>query len=242
MHTKKILCHLLLIASPTIMANPVYQTEPVNTSHHEATAGGVGLVAGSLIAGPLGAIIGGSLGVLSGYQQTQTNTITEQQHFITELELDLALINTELSQSKVKISQLESTQQQLQDSIQHYDTNVGSLLSSYHFDTYFLSNRDDIQVQAQYGLLKLASLLKNNPNITAHIEAHSDWRGSNDHNFLLAQNRLDSVAQYLSIQGVNNAQLQSTNYGENKNMQTGLWGEELFYDRRVTITLSDFNY
>ncbi|PHS26846.1 MAG: hypothetical protein COA83_02180 [Methylophaga sp.] len=244
MHTKTLLCSLLFIASPAIMASPVYQPKSPSTSHHEVTAAGVGLVAGTLIAGPFGAIIGGSMGVFAGHQQSQTETITEQQHFISQLEQDLELINTELSQSKLQISQLEISQQQLQSefnlSQQAYDDNAQQFIDSYQFDVYFLSNSDVIHSHAQQGLLKLAELLKNNPDIGARIDAHSDWRGSNDSNFELAKTRLNSVEGYLSLHGANSSQILTTNYGENENINNGSWGEELFYDRRVSITLSFF--
>ena len=244
MHTKTLLCSLLIITSPTLMANSVYQPQSPSNSHHEVTAVGVGLVAGTLIAGPFGAIIGGSIGALTGHQTSQTETITEQQHFISELEHDLELINTKLSQSKLKISQLATNQQQLQSefnlSQQSYDDKAQQFIASYQFDVYFLSNSTVIHSHAQHGLLKLAALLKNNPDIEASIEAHSDWRGSDDSNFILAKNRLNSIEEYLSLKGAHRTQLLTTNYGENKNMNKGSWGEELFYDRRVTITLKCF--
>ena len=246
MHTKTLLCSLLLIASPAIMATPVYLPESPKTSHHEVTVGSVGLVAGTLIAGPFGAIVGGSLGVMAGHQQSKTETITEQQRFITELENELELINTELAKSKSQITRLETKQQQLKSefnlSQQSHDDNAQQFIDSYQFDVYFLSNADVIDSHAQQGLLKLAELLKNNPSIKASIEAHSDWRGSDDINFQLAKKRLDSVTNYLSLSGTNSSQLLTTNYGENENMNNGSWGEELFYDRRVTITLSLYGH
>jgi outer membrane protein OmpA-like peptidoglycan-associated protein len=235
-----------MIASPVIMANPVYQPASSNDSHHEVTAGSVGLVAGTLIAGPFGAIIGGSLGVMTGNQQRKTETITEQQHFIAELEHDLDLISAELSQSKLHVSQLESNHQQLQNdfnqSQQSYDDDIQQFLAGYQFDVYFLSNSNVIDSHAQQGLLKLAELLKNNPGIQARIDAHSDWRGSDYSNFELAKTRLNSVEDYLSLKGANSSQILTTNYGENENVNNGSWGEELFYDRRVTITLNSFDY
>ncbi|MFW5426533.1 MAG: OmpA family protein [Methylophagaceae bacterium] len=238
MYTKTLLCSLLLIASPTILANPVYQQETPNPSHNEVTAGSVGLVAGTLIAGPFGAIIGGSLGVMTGHQQTKTETITEQKYFITELEQELDVVSAQLAQSKIEVSQLENSQKQIQDELQHYGDGMQEVIHSYQFDIYFMSNDNAVQSHAQQGLLKLVELLKNNPDIEARIDAHSDWRGSDDDNFQLAQKRLDSIANYLSTRGVNNVQILTTNYGENENMNKGSWGEELFYDRRVTITLS----
>jgi outer membrane protein OmpA-like peptidoglycan-associated protein len=242
MHTKTLLFSLLLIASPFSMADSFYEPSSENNAHHEATIGGVGLVAGSLIAGPFGAIIGGSLGVMTGHQQSQSETITEQQHFITELEQDLNIVNSDLLQSKNHIKQLESTEKQLQKQYNtaqtNYKTQVKQFISSYQFDVYFLTNSNGIQTHAQQGLFKLADLLKNNPRVQANIEAHSDWRGNEDINYNLAQKRLDSITNKLVLTGVNNSQLLATNYGEQANNNSGSWGEELFYDRRVTITLN----
>jgi len=245
MLNKTLLSSLLFITtSPSIMANPIYQTETPTKTHHEASIGGVGLLVGSLAAGPFGAIIGGSLGVFAGHQQSQDETITEQQHFITELEHDLEIINTELSQSKSSLSQLESNQKQLEDEFEqaqkNYDNSIQEHISSYQFDIYFLSYSETIHSQAQQGLSKLAVLLKNNPNIQANIEAHSDWRGSDEANYHVAQKRLDSITNELALNGVDAHQLLATNYGEDTSVNQGSWGEELVYDRRVTITLTDF--
>lgn len=244
MHTKTLLFSLLFITSPMTMADPFYQPASENNAHHEATVGGIGLVAGSLIAGPFGAIIGGSMGVLTGHQQSQSETITEQQHFIAELEQDLNSVHSQLLQSKNRITQLESSEQQLQNQAKsaqiNYSTDTQQFITSYQFDIYFLTNSNAIQTHAQQGLFKLAELLKNNPNIQANIEAHSDWRGSEDINFQLARQRLNAITNTLTLTGVNNAQLLATNYGENANKNSGSWGEELFYDRRVTITLSAY--
>jgi len=243
---KKALClSLLLASSPTIMAESFYHTDPVEPkTHHEATAGGIGLVIGGLAGGPIGAIIGGSMGVMTGHQQTKTDTINLQQQSISELENELSQTMNKLSQSQkntqlsaTKINKLENKQQQ---SNQQHREQLIQFANGYQFDIYFMTNSHVITSHAQQGLVNLAELLRNNKHITAQIEAHSDWRGSSDANCLLAKQRLSAVTEQLVQAGSQSDQLLATSYGEQANTHEGSWVDELFYDRRVTITLNYF--
>ena len=245
MYKSAIALSLLIATSPEIMADHFYSPSSTQANnHHEATSGVVGLLVGTLAAGPLGTIIGGSMGVLVGNQQNKTETITLQSQTISNLEQELSHIITELEQSKkaietarAEIDTLASSQQQF--SLQHREDLI-QFSKSYQFDIYFMTNDATLTNHAQQGLNKLAELLKNNPNIHANIEAHSDWRGSNDANNLLASERLLAVSGQLSQAGTQSDQLLTTNYGEQANQHNGKWNEALFYDRRVTITLNYF--
>jgi len=245
MYKKALGLSLLLATSSTLMADSFYNDESVVVgTHHEATAGGVGLIIGGLAGGPLGAIIGGSMGVMTGNNQTKNDTIEQQRVSISELENDLSIKISKLSKltqshqlSKQKIQILEVAEQQSQQ------THRGELIefaNSYQYDIYFMTNSDVISAHAQQGLIKLAELLQSNDHVYANIEAHSDWRGSDDVNCLLARQRLTAVTDQLLQAGGQSDHMMATSYGEHANVNQGSWGEELFYDRRVTITLSYF--
>jgi outer membrane protein OmpA-like peptidoglycan-associated protein len=202
------------------------------------------LVIGSLASGPLGAVIGGSMGVMAGNQQTKSATITQQKQSISELESELSLTMTKLklsnkeqSTSLRKVQVLEASKLQLQ---QQHRAESMLFAAGYQFDIYFMTNRYDLTTHSQQGLMKLAELLSNNPHIYAIIEAHSDWRGSNDANCLLARQRLSAVTEQLLQAGSKAEQILATSYGEQANVNSGSWGDELFYDRRVTISLNYF--
>ncbi|PHS69740.1 MAG: hypothetical protein COB23_05615 [Methylophaga sp.] len=234
---KKILSLAILIStSPVVMAENFYQPPPTD-NHHEVTAGGIGLLAGTIAAGPLGAIIGGSLGVMTGHHQTQANTIDEQQQSITVLETELSQLMSALSQSKQSVQQLESTQTNIE---QQHIVNLTKFADGYQLDIYFPTKESTLHPQAQQGLEKLVQLLQHYPTLQANIEAHSDWRGTKDENCLLAKQRLDIVTDYLTEAGTKQEQLLTTNYGEHNAYNNTSWGEELFYDRRVTISLYYF--
>ncbi len=243
---KKALClSLLLVTSPAIMADSFYHTEPTPTkTHHEVTNGGVGLVIGSLAAGPLGALIGGSIGVITGNNQTKVETISQQQGAISDLEDELSLTMTKLSQSREghekSLTQNKVLEKANQHAQQQHRAQLIEFSNGYQFDIYFMTNSHIISHHSQQGLLKLAELLQNNEQLYANIEAHSDWRGSNDANCRLAKQRLSAVTQQLVQAGSHSEQLLATSYGEQANVHPGSWGDELFYDRRVTITLNYF--
>lgn len=236
---------LLIATCPAVMADNFYQAGDTRSkAHYEATSGGVGMLVGTLAGGPIGAIIGGSMGLMVGNQQTKTETISTQTETISALEQELSQIMSALDQSKLnlksaqtKIKTLESSQDQF---FQQHREQLIQFSNSYQFDIYFLTNSSSLTDHAQHGLTKLADLLKKNPNIHANIEAHSDWRGSNDANSVLAKQRLSSVSEQLIKSGTQSNQLLTTNYGEDDNKHNGAWDEALFYDRRVTITLRFF--
>jgi len=240
MNSKLIGLGFLLISSTPLMAENIKET----SSHHEATGAGIGLLAGSLIGGPIGAIIGGSMGVMNGYNQTQTETIKEQQQRLTSQKDSINQLEQELSQISLNLAEAEKTVEQLMAKKERSQSQHGDVISqfaeSYQFDIYFLTNSSDVHPQAQQGLRKLAELLQAHPQLQANLEAHSDWRGSNDDNCLLAKQRLAQVNNTLTQTGVNPSQLLATNYGEQQNYDTTSWDENLFYDRRVTISLTYF--
>jgi len=237
---------LLLTISPAIMAERFPAHEPISpVTHHQATSAGIGLVIGSIAAGPIGAVIGGSMGVLVGDQQTNKVQIAQQNVAIEQLENELqkSLIDLDRSQQDYQTSQqrIQTLKNEYVQQQQHYRADIINIANSYQFDVYFTTNSSLIQQQATFGLNKLATLLENNPHIHANIEAHSDWRGTDDDNCRLATQRLAAVSNHLIQSGSPAEQLLTTSYGEQANINHGSWGEELFYDRRVTITLSYFD-
>lgn len=242
MYKKALYLSILLATSPLVNAGEISNTSTLpEQPHHEATAGGIGLVIGAIAGGPIGALIGGSMGVMAGNQQSKSETISSQQQTINQLEQELKNITFERNQAQVETQTAQSTIQSLQQqdltNQQQHRSELIQLADSYQLDIYFLTNSSAINQHAQNGLLKLAKLLNNNPHIYAELESHSDWRGTDDQNFLLATQRLTAVSDALQQAGSHEEQLLTTNYGEQAAMNKTSWGEELFYDRRVTIKL-----
>ncbi len=66
------------------------------------------------------------------------------------------------------------------------------------------------------GLMQLATLMKDNPDLTIEIGAHTDSRGKQDLNMELSQNRAKNVVSFLVDQGVKRLRLLSRGYGESQ--------------------------
>lgn len=71
---------------------------------------------------------------------------------------------------------------------------------------------------SETGLQELVKVLKDNPNITIEISAHTDFVGNNESNKLLSEKRAKSVVDYLITAGIDAARLTSVGYGEEKPM------------------------
>lgn len=240
MNKKILVLTIFLLLNTNLKADSF--TESFNSN--EATTGGIGLVAGTIVAGPIGALIGGSLGVMTGHHQTQAETIAGQQQKLTSHQLTITQLENELSQMLTSLNKVEKTAQYLESKQelikQQHTEDLNQFASTYQLDIYFLTNSSELHPIAKDGLKKLAALLKQHPQLQAKLEAHSDWRGTNDENCLLAKQRLAAVNNKLTQTGVNPSQLLATNYGERHNYDTSTWGEALFYDRRVTVSLNYF--
>jgi peptidoglycan-associated lipoprotein len=74
-----------------------------------------------------------------------------------------------------------------------------------------------------------------NPSIKATIQGNTDERGSREYNLALGQRRAEAVKKLLNVLGVNNAQMESVSFGEEKPRAQGhdetAWAE----NRRVDI-------
>lgn len=70
--------------------------------------------------------------------------------------------------------------------------------------------------ESEKGLQALVKVLKDNPNITIELSAHTDYISNNASNKLLSEKRAKSVVDYLISAGITPARLTAVGYGEEK--------------------------
>lgn len=81
---------------------------------------------------------------------------------------------------------------------------------------YFDFDKSSIRPDA-YDMLKAhAAYLSANPAVSARLEGHADERGTREYNLALGERRGNSVANYLTANGVSSSQLQVVSYGEER--------------------------
>ena len=66
---------------------------------------------------------------------------------------------------------------------------------------------------------------------------HTDSKGSSDYNQKLSQRRANSVARYLSAQGVVDARTEAVGFGEGEPIADNTTSEGRSLNRRVELTL-----
>ena len=67
-------------------------------------------------------------------------------------------------------------------------------------------------------MLKLLTLMQNNPDYVVEIGSHTDSRGSNNYNDRLSSRRAKSVVRWLGEKGIPKDRLVAKGFGENINV------------------------
>jgi peptidoglycan-associated lipoprotein len=80
----------------------------------------------------------------------------------------------------------------------------------YDYDSFVVKDEYKPLVEAH------AAYLKKNANARIVVEGNTDERGSREYNLALGQKRSESVKRVLSLLGVNEAQVQTVSFGEEK--------------------------
>jgi outer membrane protein OmpA-like peptidoglycan-associated protein len=81
---------------------------------------------------------------------------------------------------------------------------------------YYDINQSKLRADAKQELQKVITLMKDNPNLTLELGAHTDSRGTDSENQNLSERRATSAVDYLIMKGdIAKARIVSKGYGEN---------------------------
>lgn len=81
---------------------------------------------------------------------------------------------------------------------------------------YFDFGKYSIKEESTISLNKIIKVLKDKPDITLAINAHTDIRGNDNYNLRLSKKRAASAVKYLVKHGIDKSRLTSKGYGETK--------------------------
>ena len=79
---------------------------------------------------------------------------------------------------------------------------------------FFEFDKASLTPESSSALDELVQLLKDNPNVTIELGAHCDYKGNDDYNLRLSQQRAESVVAYLTGHGIQPDRLSARGYGE----------------------------
>ena len=91
-----------------------------------------------------------------------------------------------------------------------YDISAPVLIENSFYDF----DKATLRPESSVALDSLVDLLKQNPHITIELSAHTDYKGSDQYNERLSQQRAESVVRYLIQHGIASDRLTPKGYGE----------------------------
>lgn len=80
-----------------------------------------------------------------------------------------------------------------------------------------------------------AVYLRANPGTTVLVEGHADERGTPEYNIALGERRAKAVTKYLTGLGVNESQIESVSYGEEKPLDNSRTEDGFSKNRRAVL-------
>ena len=100
---------------------------------------------------------------------------------------------------------------------------------------YFLYDSAEIKPEFVPVIEAHARYLASHPEIQVTLEGHADERGSREYNIALGEQRANSVARKLEVQGATVGQISVVSYGEEKPVSFGHDETDWQLNRRVEI-------
>jgi len=99
---------------------------------------------------------------------------------------------------------------------------------------YFEFDKYDLTPESRAVLLAHAEKLKG-ASMAVRLEGHADERGSREYNMALGEKRAKAVRDFLVLQGVKAASLETVSYGEERAVATGQDEASWSQNRRVEV-------
>lgn len=99
---------------------------------------------------------------------------------------------------------------------------------------YFEFDKYELTPESRALLLAHAEKLKG-ASTSVRLEGHADERGSREYNMALGEKRANAVRDFLVLQGVKAASLETVSYGEERPVATGHDDSSWSQNRRVEI-------
>jgi len=214
-----------LILSANAMAAPPQQQD----NHKHLIGLGSGIVAGTVIAGPLGGIIAGMFGLFIADDVVDEQQLKLAAADIQAKDKQLAEMQQQIAQVKQHSHlQLVSMDKEIDKVIQEVEGNIQFRTGSYVIEDHYKPQ-----------LELLAESLRSHPQLQLSLSGHADRRGDPDFNQALSEQRVISVKNYLLSRQVAASQLVTMSYGENAPVSSEQNLESDFFDRRVMLELKE---
>ena len=198
-----------------------------------------GVIMGTAIAGPIGGIIAGILGVMIADDVNSDKKLETANRSLEQKDQQLFVMQQNFEQAKkratVQIASMDNALEQAAFKQDLFKKGMLEIESNIQFKT--ASHILEEHYKSQLDLI--AQSLQKNPTLNITLSGFADKRGDSTFNQVLSEQRALTVKNYLMDNNVNEEQVITISFGETALVSAGVNFEDDFFDRRVMLKVSD---
>ncbi|OQX31531.1 MAG: hypothetical protein C3L25_05585 [Candidatus Sedimenticola endophacoides] len=183
---------------------------------------GIGALAGALIGGPPGLVVGLAGGALLGRDSAMDQALGQARQ-------DLEGLRLRLTEESLRQQRLEG---ELRDSRARRARQLRMLVEGFSINIQFRTATALLEPEYPPRLRQLAATLMALPELRLRIDAHADARGSEPLNNRLSRRRAEAVVGFLRDAGVAPGRMQAHSHGEQRHGYARQDREGMGFDRR----------
>lgn len=206
--------------------------EPEYTPNYEDAGLGIGALAGAIVAGPIGFIVGGLIGVQAGQAEDYRDQLNEKDQQLAELRKDIVIARSNMTKHQVVLRHDKAESSNMRVSV---NKEVRTLATSLRVDVLFRTNSENIEPHYISQLQRVIGIMKLLPDLDIQLSGHADPRGAASENLSLSRLRINSIRHILVQAGIKTQRIHATAWGERKTISTPQDIEAYAFDRRVVI-------
>lgn len=227
----KKLCAMLLSASILNPSLAAAEQDPPATTTREVAGFGLGAILGGLIGGPPGAVIGAAGGTIYGnHAAKKDDALALLKKQLQEKNLALATL-----QSEFEIARNQYADKLRKVAMENKVQSLQKLGDGMSFPVYFRTNDAGISPEMGQQIQKLATLIRDYPEIKVRLDAYADERGLPSYNLQLSKARALTVHKELIRAGLPSLRVLQHAHGEDLATEGCGDADAYVFDRRVDV-------
>ncbi|KXI29692.1 sortase-associated OmpA-like protein PdsO [Paraglaciecola hydrolytica] len=218
------------IALTVLLSGQAFAAERNKPDNNNAIVGlGSGVLVGTAIAGPIGGMLGGLFGIMIADDVNDEIELTIKKTQIDKQQQQLFALQQRFEEADARATILMATMDRtLEQKLPELESSIQFKTASAQLEQHYKTELD-----------LLATTLRNNPKLSVSLSGYADQRGDSDYNQNLSELRALAVKNYLLEQGVLDTQMLTQSFGESNLVSSGSHSEDNFFDRRVSLKVSD---
>ncbi|TQV71145.1 OmpA family protein [Exilibacterium tricleocarpae] len=216
---KKAIAITSLVVASTLAAPASFA---VNTDVKQGAVFTTTTLAGAVLGGPVGFILGALGGAYMGEQMEKADTADKTSWKLAEAEDHIAELHLQLARANTQVTDLEAL-----------------AMDSLEFQVLFHTGADNLTERGKQKVATLAKFLTDNPALSVRLVGHTDPRGTDEYNNVLADHRALAVQNALEVRGITLERIERRAFGASQSTAGTGDFEQYAMERRVDIEIFD---